>query len=330
MIFGKSDMLTFIKKPIAYSLLPTAKFLQQISHKLQRSKMNFAIHGRPFKDEAKPHIKALFVALEQNEVEVQITDSYFKLLEEAGIKHNFTKTFTDKNDIQHPDYMISLGGDGTLLDSVTLVAERETPIIGVNVGRLGFLAQFSPVNIAETIPLILNKQYELDRRSLLSVESEIDMFNGLNFGLNDFVITKTDTSSMIVIHSQINGEFLNTYWADGLVISTPTGSTGYSLSVGGPVVMPHCQNFVIAPVSPHNLNVRPMLVEDTSIITVEVESRSKNFLVSLDSRSKVVEGRVPITIKKEKFGARLIKISDHSFLKTLRSKLNWGLDNRTW
>jgi NAD+ kinase len=292
--------------------------------------MNFAIHGRPFADKAKPYVQALLDELERNDVEVQISESYMQLLAQAQIKHSFTNTFTNRQDIKAPDYMISLGGDGTLLDSVTLVADLETPIIGVNVGRLGFLAIISPDNIAETIPMIINQQYELDRRSLLAVECEIDIFNGLNFGLNDFVITKTDTSSMIVVHSQINGEFLNTYWADGLVISTPTGSTGYSLSVGGPVVMPHCQNFVIAPISPHNLNVRPMLVEDTCVITVEVESRSKNFLVSLDSRSKVIEGRVPITIKKEKFGAQLIKISNHSFLKTLRSKLNWGLDNRTW
>ncbi len=292
--------------------------------------MNFAIHGRPFTDKAKPYIQALLNELMARQIEVQFTESYLRLLQQADIQHDYSQTFTDKKNINSPDYIISLGGDGTLLDSVTLVAERETPIVGVNVGRLGFLATISPEKIAETIPLILDQQYQLDKRSLLAIDCEQDIFNGVNFGLNDFVITKTDTSSMIVVHSKINGEFLNTYWADGLVISTPTGSTGYCLSVGGPVVMPHCQNFIIAPISPHNLNVRPMIVEDDSIITVEVESRSKNFLVSLDSRSKVIEGRLPITIKKEKFKACLVKMPENHFLNTLRSKLNWGLDTRNW
>lgn len=178
------------------------------------------------------------------------------------------------------------------------------------------------------IAALENSQFRIDERTLVEVESNIDLFDGLNFGLNDFTITKTDTSSMITVHTYLNEEFLNSYWADGLIVSTPTGSTGYSLSCGGPVLMPHSQNFIVTPISPHNLNVRPLVVEDTAVIRLEVKSRSSNFLVSLDARSRIVDENTQLLVRKAGFVARLIKMKDDSFLNTLRSKLSWGLDMR--
>ena len=223
--------------------------------------------------------------------------------------------------------VVSMGGDGTLLETISHVGSRQIPAVGINVGRLGFLATVSPERISDMITALDNGQFRIDERTLVKIDN-IDLFDGLNFGLNDFTITKTDTSSMITVHTYLNDEFLNSYWADGLIISTPTGSTGYSLSCGGPVLVPHSQNFIITPISPHNLNVRPLVVEDTAVIRLEVKSRSNNFLVSLDARSRVVDENTQLTIRKATFRARLIKMYDDSFLNTLRSKLSWGLDMR--
>jgi NAD+ kinase len=290
--------------------------------------MKFALHGRQFNDSTKPYIQALLDELSRRHIDVQLSEVFFDVLKKYGVRNPYTSTYKDLDDIDNPDFILSLGGDGTLLDTVTHVGARETPIVGINVGRLGFLATISPNAVKETIPLLLNNEYTIDSRTLLNIESDSELFGNINFGLNDFVITKTETSSMIVVHCSIDDEFLNYYWADGLVVSTPTGSTGYSLSVGGPVLLPHCQNFIIAPISPHNLNVRPMVVEDTSTITVQVSSRSGNCLVSLDSRSRPFPEKTTITIRKEAFKASLVKMKNDKFLHTLRSKLNWGTDIR--
>ncbi|MFN8357151.1 MAG: NAD kinase [Spirosomataceae bacterium] len=292
--------------------------------------MKIAIHGRQFNEQAKPFIQAMFDELARRHVEVQLSASYFEMLRDGGVKHPYNGTYTNCQELNATDFIFSLGGDGTLLDTVTQVGPKEIPILGVNIGRLGFLATVAPSELVETLAILFEGDYVIDERSLVHLEAERDLFDGLNFGLNECTITKTDTSSMIVVHTHINGEFLNSYWADGLLVSTPTGSTGYCLSVGGPVMLPHSQSFVVAPISPHNLNVRPMIVEDTSVITMEVESRSRSFLVSLDSRSRIVEGSLPITIRKENFKARLVKMPDDRFLNTLRNKLNWGLDIRNW
>lgn len=292
--------------------------------------MKIALHGRPFKAESLPAIQSFFDALVRQQVEVQLSTPYVAVLAENGVNHTFEQVYTDHTDLFDADFIFSLGGDGTLLDTVTQVGARQTPIVGVNIGRLGFLATVAPVKLTETLHALSLGNYTLDDRTLVRLEASRDLFDGLNFGLNEFTVTKTDTSSMIIVHTHLNGQFLNSYWADGLLVSTPTGSTGYCLSVGGPVVLPHSQNFIIAPISPHNLNVRPMVVEDTSEITMEVESRTNNFLVSLDSRSRIVEDKITLTIKKERFKARLVKMPDDYFLNTLRSKLNWGLDTRNW
>jgi NAD+ kinase len=290
--------------------------------------MKIAIHGRNFNESARPFIENMFNELSRRKVEVQLSRPFRIFLDQTGIAHFSQLVYDKPEELFDARLVVSMGGDGTLLETITHVGKRQIPAIGINVGRLGFLATVSPERIADMITALETSQFRIDDRTLVAVDSNIDLFDGLNFGLNDFTITKTDTSSMITVHTYLNGEFLNSYWADGLIVSTPTGSTGYSLSCGGPVLVPHSQNFIITPISPHNLNVRPLVVEDTAVIKLEVKSRSNNFLVSLDARSRVVDENTQLTIRKADFTAKLIKMLDDSFLNTLRSKLSWGLDMR--
>jgi NAD+ kinase len=290
--------------------------------------MKIAIHGRNFNESARPFIENMFDELARRKVEVQLSKSFRTFLDHAGISHYSELVYEKPEELFDARLIVSMGGDGTLLETISHVGKRQTPAIGINVGRLGFLATISPERITDMIAALENSQVRIDERTLVEVESNVDLFDGLNFGLNDFTITKTDTSSMITVHTYLDDEFLNSYWADGLIISTPTGSTGYSLSCGGPVLVPHSQNFIVTPISPHNLNVRPLVVEDAAVIRLEVKSRSSNFLVSLDARSRIVDENTQLLVRKAGFIARLIKMKDDSFLNTLRSKLSWGLDMR--
>ena len=290
--------------------------------------MKIAIHGRNFNESARPFIENMFNELSRRKVEVQLSKPFRTFLDQNGITHYSELVYENPEQLFDARLIVSMGGVGTLLETISHVGKRQIPAIGINVGRLGFLATVPPERITDMISSLENNQYRIDERTLVEIESNIDLFDGQNFGLNDFTITKTDTSSMITVHTYLNDEFLNSYWADGLIVSTPTGSTGYSLSCGGPVLVPHSQNFIITPISPHNLNVRPLVVEDTAVIRLEVKSRSNNFLVSLDARSRVVDENTLLTVRKAGFVARLIKMRDDSFLNTLRNKLSWGLDMR--
>lgn len=290
--------------------------------------MPIAIHGRIFNESAKPFVQSMFDELAERSVNLLISESYQNFLSESGINYSNASFYDPADGFVEADFMLSLGGDGTLLEAVTHVGKNETPIVGINTGRLGFLATIPPDKIRENIQELLTGNYEIEKRKLVSIESETDIFGRTNFGLNELGIMKTDSSSMIVVKAYLNGDYLNAYWADGLIISTPTGSTGYCMSVGGPLVMPTSDIFVIAPMSPHNLNVRPLVVSSDAVLTFEVESRSKNYLISLDSRSKVVDSTVKITMKQALFKAHLVKMPETNFLSTLRSKLNWGLDVR--
>jgi NAD+ kinase len=292
--------------------------------------MKVAIHGRSFRAEAKPYIQKMFDDLAEMSVEVICSKSFFDFISQEQLKIRISQIYHNHKDFPLTDFFISVGGDGTILESVTHIGKYEIPILGINAGRLGFLATTSPANISIALQNLFKGFYSVEDRILVKVESNIELFEGVNFGLNEFTITKRDTSSMIVLHTYINGEYLNSYWADGLIVSTPTGSTGYSLSCGGPVVLPQSNNFIISPISPHNLNVRPMIVSDDSIISFEVEGRSNNFLVSLDSRWQIIEANVQIAVKKQNFVAKLIKFNAENFLDTLRKKLNWGLDVRNY
>jgi NAD+ kinase len=290
--------------------------------------MKIAIHGRNFRDEVKPHIQELFAMLAERGADVQLSEQFATFLEKNGIPTARLQRFSHYRHIFEADFMISIGGDGTLLETVAYVGARETPILGINTGRLGFLANTSPNQVKDAVNSLYNNYFVLEERSLIHLDTDRELFDGLSFGLNEFTITKRDTASMIVVHTYIDGEYLNSYWADGLIVATPTGSTGYSLSCGGPVVLPQSGNFIISPVSPHNLNVRPLVVSDNSVISFEIHGRSKNYLVSLDSRSRVVDASIQLAVRKESFKARLVQLDGNNFLQTLRNKLNWGLDVR--
>jgi NAD+ kinase len=290
--------------------------------------MKIAVHGKKLVEENQEHIKELFSDLQKRDVDLIISEPFLHSLHKFGINTAGSSVYKKGENLKDVDLLISLGGDGTLLESVTHVGKLETPILGINTGRLGFLATTPKTNIKGALDALFKKSYHYDSRALIKLESDKDLFEGLNFGLNEFTILKKDTSSMIVVHTFINGEYLNSYWADGLIVATPTGSTGYSLSCGGPVVLPQSNNFIITPVSPHNLNVRPLIVSDKSVISFEIEGRSKNYLVSLDSRSRTVDASIQMAVRKEDFRAKLIRLNGYNFLDTLRNKLNWGLDSR--
>ncbi len=290
--------------------------------------MKVAILGKPFTEALLPYIQKLFDELAAHRTDIIIVE-YFKIYLQNHIKLPAeVDTFRRGDPLSGVDFVLSIGGDGTLLDTITYVGAKQIPIVGINTGRLGFLATVPFDQTALAIEALYQGQYTIDERSLIRAETDQEIFDGINFGLNEFSILKTDTSTMIVVHTYIDGEYLNSYWADGLIVATPTGSTGYSLSCGGPVVLPQTNNFVISPVCPHNLNVRPLVVSDQSVLSFEIEGRSNNFLVSLDSRSKPVDSSVRIAVKRENFNARLVKIAGVHFLTTLRTKLNWGFDKR--
>ncbi|MBN8837026.1 MAG: NAD kinase [Sphingobacteriia bacterium] len=224
--------------------------------------------------------------------------------------------------------IISLGGDGTMLDTVVLAKDSNIPILGINFGRLGFLASISPEELIVAVDALINGTYVIDKRSLIHVDANVPLFGDAPFALNEFSIHKRDTSPMIKIHTYLNGEFLNTYWADGLIVSTPTGSTGYNMSCNGPILFPESSSFVITPVAPHNLNVRSIVVADSDIISFEIEGRAEQFICSLDARREIVDRNIQLAVKKESFMASLVRLNENSFLSTLRTKLTWGLDKR--
>ncbi|MBL7838280.1 MAG: NAD kinase [Bacteroidetes bacterium] len=225
------------------------------------------------------------------------------------------------------DYLICIGGDGTILDAVQITGDSQVPIIGVNTGRLGFLANVSTDGFKNAFSELKQGSFNIDKRSLLQLESNTDLFR-FNYALNDFVLHKKETSSMITVHAFLNGEPLNSYWADGLIIATPTGSSGYSLSCGGPILFPKTSSLVITPIAPHNLNVRPIIIPDDQVLSFEIEGRSNQFLASLDSRSVTIDQTVQIAIRKADFSINLLRFEGDTFLKTLRNKMLWGMDNR--
>lgn len=290
--------------------------------------MKIAILGKPFDETIAPYLQTLLDELSIRGAEVTILETFRAFMDAHLRLPPDTGSFKRGDSLRGTQFVLSIGGDGTLLDTVTYVGALQIPILGINTGRLGFLAPINPDYIPQAIDALFKGHFTLEDRSLLRVDTDPDVFGTLNFGLNEFSILKRDTSSMIAVHTYINGEYLNSYWADGLVVSTPTGSTGYSLSCGGPVMLPQTNNFIIAPVCPHNLNVRPLIVSDQSIISFEIEGRATSYLLALDSRSMPVDASVQIAVRRESFNARLVKLNHVNFLSTLRNKLNWGLDRR--
>jgi len=290
--------------------------------------MKIAIHGKEFNRVAAPLIARIFEILIQQKVELFVSAKFSQYLKHPlAIKEQFT-VYNPGDTLEDIQLFISIGGDGTLLEAVTHIGKLEIPILGINTGRLGFLATISKEETEGALQKIFQGAFTLDKRALLKLDTDKDIFGALNFALNDFTVVKKDSSAMITIHTYIDGEFLNSYWADGIIVSTPTGSTGYSLSCGGPLIFPRSGNFVITPVSPHNLTVRPIVVSDATEITFQVEGRSKRFLVSLDSRVASVDASVKLKVSKADFKVNLVQLEGTHYFKTLRQKLHWGLDVR--
>ncbi|HUM45940.1 MAG TPA: NAD kinase [Chitinophagales bacterium] len=291
--------------------------------------MNVALYCRNIKTQDIPVLQEMLDQLAECKIGVFIYKPFFESVWAAIKTRSGISTFETHEDIRDKvEYMFTLGGDGTLLDTVTFVRDYPILVMGINIGRLGFLADIGKEEIGNAIHAIKKGSYVIDQRTLLSLESNKPLFGEVNYALNDVTIHKKDTSAMITIHAYINGELLNSYWADGLIISTPTGSTGYSLSCGGPIIMPTSENFVITPIAPHNLNVRPIVFSDSSVITFEIEGRFEQFFCTLDSRTEPIDNSTQLAVKKCPHKIRLVRLPDHHFLETLRKKLMWGADAR--
>ena len=282
-----------------------------------------------FPENSKNYLQHLIKKIEYENSQIIIEEQFFKSFKKNIRLKNQPLLFNDHESLKgNADFLISIGGDGTLLKATTYVRNSNIPIMGVNTGRLGFISSISTDQIDAAITDLYKENYKIDNRTLLEVNTSNELFGKQNFALNEVAVTKKDTSSMIKVDAYIDNEFLNSYWADGLIVSTPTGSTGYSLSCGGPIIMPHTGNIIITPIAQHNLNVRPIVVEDESTIKLKVVDRDDLALISLDSRSRAFESSVEIIIKKAGFKIKLINPNFNSFLSTVRNKLMWGIDKR--
>tara|TARA_B100000945_G_scaffold137896_1_gene110104 strand:+ start:1242 stop:2120 length:879 start_codon:yes stop_codon:yes gene_type:complete len=292
--------------------------------------MTIAIFGNPYPEHFTKYIQHLVKKLENEHIKIIVEDEFNTFLKNNIRFTTKIETFNCHESLnENADFLFSIGGDGTLLKAVTFVRDSNIPIMGVNTGRLGFISSISAGQIDDAINDILKNNYKLSERALLELHTKNHLFKEKNFALNEVAISKKDTSSMIKIDSYVDDVFLNTYWADGLVVSTPTGSTGYSLSCGGPIIMPGTNNIIITPNAPHNLNVRPIVINDQSIIKLKVEDRDQLALVSLDSRSRAFDSDTELIIKKSNFKIKLIQPQNNSFASTIRNKLMWGLDKRS-
>ena len=290
--------------------------------------MKIALFGNEFPSNYIKYINHLITKLESENVELIIHHKFHDFLQDFIDFSEETKTFERITADEDIDFLFSIGGDGTLLKSVTYVRENNIPILGINTGRLGFISSISTDQIDVAVDNVLKGEYKIRSRTVLQLETGNNLFGTTNFALNEVAIVKKDTSSMIRIDAFIDDEFLNSYWADGLLISTPTGSTGYSLSCGGPIILPGTENIIIAPIAPHNLNVRPIIINEKSSIRLKVEDRDQLALVSLDSRSRAFDSSLELIIKKADFKINLIEPKDSSFISTIRNKLMWGSDKR--
>jgi len=291
--------------------------------------MRIAVFGKAFSEENKVYIQHLIDELEDRNISILIYEPfYLKIKDLVEVRHTL-EFFNDKNGIKNKaDFLFSIGGDGTLLDTITIVRDSGIPIIGINLGRMGFLSSVSKNRIKEAIGHLIANKYKLDQRTLLRLETTENLFGDLNYALNELTVYKKDPFSMLKIQAFINDELINSYWADGLIISTPTGSTAYSLSLGGPIILPRSQNFVITPIAPHNLTVRPVVIPDSNKIKIKVVGRLKDFFVSLDSRSLPIDSSIELSVMREDFHINLIQLEDESYFTTIREKLMWGLDIR--
>jgi NAD+ kinase len=291
--------------------------------------MKVAIYSRMHEEEHQDQVQLFFDELVAHKIQPVIYGAFYDQIKGTIRLPDACEVFSLSEELNlEIEFIISLGGDGTLLDTITLVRDKNIPIMGVNFGRLGFLASIGRDEVIVAVKALVQRAFVIDKRTLIHLDADLALFGHVPYALNEFVVHKRDTAPMIKIHTYLNGEFLNTYWADGLIVATPTGSTGYSLSCSGPVVFPESGSFVITPVAPHNLNVRPIVVPDNNIISFEIESRTDQIICALDSRREIVNKNVSLAVKKESFNINLVRLSENNFLQTLQNKLTWGLDIR--
>ena len=289
--------------------------------------MKVFLYGQKWKKEDDSHIKLLLAKLDKENIEYKF---FKKLQAEATIQIGEDNVLSTHEELKGyaPELIITLGGDGTILAAVTMIRELEIPIMGINLGRLGFLASIEQQRIETAIDLYLKGEYAISKRAMIELISNPHIFGDKNYALNELTILKRDNSSMIVLHTYVDGEFLNSYWADGLIVSTPTGSTGYNLSCGGPIIFPTSDNFILTPVAPHNLNVRPVVLSSEHELTFKIEGRSENYLCTLDSRHTTITSEYEIKLRRNKFNTKLISLKVDNFMSTIRNKLHWGIDKR--
>tara|TARA_B100000886_G_C20419028_1_gene490596 strand:+ start:148 stop:1023 length:876 start_codon:yes stop_codon:yes gene_type:complete len=290
--------------------------------------MRIALFGTQFNLAKAKYVQHLVNKLEKENIKLIIENQFNDNLVDINFKKEFDTFETPQELKEKADILLSIGGDGTLLGAITFIRDSDIPILGINTGTLGFISSVSTDQIEYAINHLLKGEYKIKQRTLLQLESKNNLFGDTNFALNEVTILKKDTSSMIRIHAYLDDEFINTYWADGLIISSPTGSTGYSLSCGGPIVLPGTNNFIITPIAPHNLNVRPIIVSDESKITLKVSERDELALVALDSRSRAIGPDLELSIRKADYKVKLIQFEKQSFISTIREKLMWGKDKR--
>ncbi|MFR3187884.1 MAG: NAD kinase [Phocaeicola sp.] len=289
--------------------------------------MRFALFGNTFQEHKSAHVTHLLDILRRKEAQICIHSEFYHFLQNHT-KADLTNLEVFEGNQFHADMALSIGGDGTFLKAASYVGDKEIPILGINTGRLGFLADISPDQMEEAFNEIYQGMYLAEPRRVLKLTCNGQVLKGNPYGLNEIAILKRDSSSMITIHAYINGELLNVYQADGLIITTPTGSTGYSLSVGGPILVPQSGTIGLTAVAPHSLNVRPIVIRDDWEITLDVESRSHNFLVAIDGRSETCREGTRLTIRRADYHIRIVKRCHHSFFNTLREKMMWGIDSR--
>ena len=291
--------------------------------------MTIAIFGTEYPEQFNKYIHHLIKKLEGEHINLLIEEKFYSFLKKDIRFKKTVNTFNNYDQLKdNADFLLSIGGDGTLLKAVTYIRDSEIPILGINTGRLGFISSVSTDQIDAAINDLLKNNYTINERTLLELNTTNNLFMNKNFALNEVAVSKKDTSSMIRIDAFVDEEYLNTYWADGLVVSTATGSTGYSLSCGGPIIMPGTNNIIITPNAPHNLNVRPIVISDNSMIRLKIEDRDQLALVSLDARSRAFDNKIELIIKKAKFKIKLVQPQNNSFTTTIRNKLMWGLDKR--
>ena len=294
---------------------------------MEHRRLRFALFGNVYQTKKSASIQKVLACLSQRGAEVLVDQEYYQFLtEDQKLDVNAAKIFTD--DDFDADIVISMGGDGTFLKAASRVRQKMIPILGINMGRLGFLADISPNDIEKFLDAIYEEDYSIENRALIQVTTDGEPLEGYNCALNDVAILKRDTASMISIRASINGDYLTTYQADGLVISSPTGSTAYSLSNGGPIIVPGTKVFSMTAVAPHSMNIRPIVLADSSEITLTVESRSHNFLIAIDGRSEKCKEGTKLTLRRAPYDVKVVKRSDQRYFNTLREKMMWGIDVR--